>query len=99
MTSTMTCELFAQALAHGDEQDQAAFLNAFVEELIAVCPQHDASGQLWHVCKGLKSSTVDVLKSMCESYAYQRAHTETELCELHVELDTLRKQKERLTCA
>jgi hypothetical protein len=56
-------DLFAEALAHGDSDAQAAFFNAFLTALDAVCRKADgfhacrAEQQLSFVADGLKPSS------------------------------------------
>ena len=93
----MAHDIYARAVAAADADDQAAWLNAFIDELTAVCPNHDPAAQLWHVAKDLNAATVKAFQDMCDSAKYQRDTAMLELAEVRAEIQLARTELDRLS--
>lgn len=84
----MTRDLFAEALAGADADDQAAFLNVFVRSLAVMCkatPSGSISMQAHFVAKLLHEDTARFLRDLAETHEYLRTEYSDEVIQSRYE--------------
>src|ERR1017187_6165497 len=90
-------EVFARGLATSDENQQAAFLNAFAEALRSVCAQgHGWNTQCCYIGKHLHEGAremFDALVDYAELAVEERRKCSLESQQLHRQIDELQQRK------